>query len=82
MSKKEYEEKIMKFRRTLISISAEDILNTPNNTELGSNIRKKMWEVMETSEPESEMNGKLRTLIGVGAILFIFIATYLIKHIL
>jgi len=75
-----YQEKVTKYRRTLITISAEDIINTPNNADLGEMVRKKMWDVMETPPHEdTEMSGRMRTLIGVGSILFIFIVTYLIK---
>lgn len=35
---------VMKNRTTLITISAEDILNTPNDIELGAKVRQKYWE--------------------------------------
>ena len=40
----DYVTKIMKLRTTLITISAEEIINTPNDFELGEKIRKKYWE--------------------------------------
>jgi hypothetical protein len=49
----DYITKIMKQRTTLITISAEDILNTPNNQELGAKVRQKYWEMTgETPEPQ------------------------------
>ena len=49
----EYITKIMKQRTTLITISAEDILNTPNDQELGAKVRQKYWEMTgETPEPQ------------------------------
>lgn len=49
----DYVTKIMKQRTTLITISAEDILNTPNNQELGEKVRQKYWEMTgETPEPQ------------------------------
>ena len=37
-------EEIMKRRTTLITISAEDILSTPNDMELGAKVRKLYYE--------------------------------------
>jgi hypothetical protein len=49
----DYITKIMKQRTTLITISAEDILNTPNDQELGAKLRQKYWETTgETPEPQ------------------------------
>lgn len=49
----DYITKIMKQRTTLITISAEDILNTPNDQELGAKLRQKYWETIgETPEPQ------------------------------
>jgi hypothetical protein len=43
----------MKNRTTLITISAEDILNTPNDQELGAKVRQKYWELTkETPTPQ------------------------------
>jgi hypothetical protein len=43
---------VMKNRTTLITISAEDILNTPNDMELGAKVRQKYWEITgETPKP-------------------------------
>ena len=36
--------RIMKNRTTLVTISAEDILNTPNDMELGAKVRKQYYE--------------------------------------
>ena len=53
----DYATKIMKNRTTLITISAEDILNTPNDMELGAKVRKLYWEITgETSEPQMICN--------------------------
>jgi hypothetical protein len=50
-SNDEYLTTVMKNRTTLITISAEDILNTPNDQELGTKVRRKYWEeVGETPE--------------------------------
>ena len=38
-------EKLMENRRTLITISAEDILNTPNDMELGAKVREIYWNL-------------------------------------
>jgi hypothetical protein len=44
---------VMKNRTTLITISAEDILNTPNDMELGAKVRQKYWELTgKTLEPQ------------------------------
>ena len=49
----DYITKIMKQRTTLITISVEDILNTPNDQELGAKVRQKYWEMTgETPEPQ------------------------------
>jgi hypothetical protein len=49
----DYITKIMKQRTTLITISAEDILNTPNDQELGAKVRQKYWDTTgETPEPQ------------------------------
>jgi len=42
----DYQNKIMKFRTTLVTLTAEDIIDTPNNSELGAKVRKKMWEII------------------------------------
>jgi hypothetical protein len=46
----DYVSKIMKLRTTLITISAEDIINTPNDFELGEKVRRKYWESQSTNE--------------------------------
>jgi len=43
----DYQNKVMKYRTTLITITAEDIIDTPNDMALGAKVRKKMWEVMD-----------------------------------
>jgi hypothetical protein len=44
---------VMRNRTTLITISAEDILGTSNDQELGAKVRRKYWEVnSETPEPQ------------------------------
>lgn len=49
----DYSTKIMKQRTTLITISGEDILRTPNDQELGAKVRKMYWEATdEISEPQ------------------------------
>lgn len=40
---KNYIKEVMKNRTTLITISAEDILNTPNDSDLGAKIREIYW---------------------------------------
>lgn len=39
--------RIMKNRTTLVTISAEDILNTPNDMELGRKVRKQYYNITE-----------------------------------
>lgn len=41
----DYIKKTMKNRTTLITISAEDILNTPNDFELGQKVRNAYWSI-------------------------------------
>ena len=36
---------VMKNRTTLVTISAEDILNTPNDMELGAKVREIYWNL-------------------------------------
>lgn len=47
-----YASTVMKNRTTLITISAEDILSTPNDMELGAKIRQKYWELYGEQKPE------------------------------
>jgi rubrerythrin len=44
-----YISNVMKLRTTLITISAEDIVNTPNDFELGEKVRRKYWETTNTN---------------------------------
>jgi hypothetical protein len=37
-------EEIMRRRTTLITVSEEDVLNTPNDSELGALVRRRYWE--------------------------------------
>ena len=41
----DYVTRTMRNRTTLITISAEDILGTPNDMELGAKVRQKYWEL-------------------------------------
>ena len=53
-SDNDYITTVMKNRTTLITISAEDILNTPNDMELGSLVRKKYWEMNGETPEENQ----------------------------
>jgi hypothetical protein len=49
----EYLNRVMRNRTTLITISAEDILDTPNDQQLGAKVRQKYWDIIgETPEPQ------------------------------
>lgn len=50
----DYATKVMKNRTTLITISAEDILNTPNDMELGAKVRKLYWEITGETPQENQ----------------------------
>jgi hypothetical protein len=54
-SSEDYITRVMKNRTTLITISAEDILNTPNDQELGAKVRQKYWDITGTT-PEPLMS--------------------------
>ena len=43
-TKNSYIERTMKLRTSLVTISAEDILNTPNDQQLGAKVRQMYWE--------------------------------------
>jgi len=43
----EYVANTMRNRTTLITISAEEILDTPNDMELGAKIREKYWDLLK-----------------------------------
>jgi len=47
----EYIERTMRNRRTLITISAEDILDTPNDQELGAKVRERYNRQHEPTSP-------------------------------
>jgi len=42
-----YIKEVMKNRTTLITISAEDILNTPNDSDLGAKVRQMYWSTRD-----------------------------------
>lgn len=48
-----YVTEVMKRRRQLITISVEDVLETPNDSELGAKVRKMCWEVYRTNDIEN-----------------------------
>ena len=49
----DYVSRVMRNRTTLITITAEDILDTPNDQQLGAKIRQRYWEISgETPEPQ------------------------------
>jgi hypothetical protein len=52
----DYISRVMKNRTTLITISAEDILNTPNDMELGAKVRGHYWSIYGDSEPPIQNN--------------------------
>jgi rubrerythrin len=54
IQEEDYVTKVMKLRTTLVTISAEDILNTPNDYELGEKVRRKYWEL--TKENTNQNN--------------------------
>ena len=50
----DYVSRIMKHRTSLITISAEDILNTPNDMELGAKVRRAYWSIYGDKEAPEE----------------------------
>lgn len=50
----DYLSNVMKNRTTLITISAEDILNTPNDQQLGAKVRQAYWSIYGDSEAPIE----------------------------
>ena len=48
-----YIERTMKLRTSLVTISAEDILNTPNDALLGAKIRQMYWDVYGETKKSS-----------------------------
>lgn len=48
-----YVDTVMKNRTTLITISAEDILNTPNDADLGAKVRRMYWETQQGKTTKS-----------------------------
>lgn len=53
-SQEDYITKTMKNRTTLITISAEDILGTPNDMELGAKVRQVYWSIYGDKEAPLE----------------------------
>ena len=54
-TQEDYITKTMRNRTTLITVSAEDILGTPNDMELGAKVRQKYWELYgEQSSTENQ----------------------------
>lgn len=43
----DYITKVMKRRTTLVTISAEEILDTPNNSILGLKVREMLWSLFD-----------------------------------
>lgn len=58
-----YISKVMKNRTTLITISAEDILNTPNDQELGAKVRQAYWSIYGDQDAPEE-NGWVCSICG------------------
>ena len=52
-SNNDYITRVMKNRTTLVTITAEDILNTPNDMELGAKVRQMYWEIYGEPKPET-----------------------------
>jgi hypothetical protein len=50
-TEEDYVTKTMRNRTTLITISAEDILSTPNDMELGAKVRQRYWELHGEQKP-------------------------------
>jgi len=50
----EYVSNVMKNRTRLVTISAEDILNTPNDMELGAKVRRAYWSIYGDAEAPIE----------------------------
>jgi hypothetical protein len=50
----DYISNVMKNRTTLITISAEDILNTPNDQQLGAKVRQAYWSIYGDKEAPIE----------------------------
>ena len=50
----DYASTVMKNRTTLVTVTAEDILNTPNDQELGAKVRQAYWSIYGDSEPPIE----------------------------
>lgn len=50
----DYVTRTMKNRTTLLTISAEDILGTPNDMQLGAKVRQQYWDTY--GKPEKEPN--------------------------
>lgn len=53
-SNNDYLSQVMKNRTTLITISAEDILNTPNDSDLGAKVRAMYWSIYGDKKTKEE----------------------------
>ena len=49
-TKNDYIKRTMKLRTSLVTISAEDIVNTPNDMELGAKVRQAYWSIYGDNE--------------------------------
>ena len=43
----DYISRTMRYRTTLLTITAEDVINTPNDAELGALVRQRCWDLLE-----------------------------------
>lgn len=59
----DYVTETMKKRRTLVTISVEDIMNTPNDSQLGEKVRKMCWEIYNKNT-ETEKNSWVCSICG------------------
>ena len=48
----DYLSNVMRHRRSLITMSGDEILNTPNDSELGAKVRQRYWETYEDKSPK------------------------------
>lgn len=63
-NRNDYLNETMNKRRTLITISVEDVMNTPNDSELGEKIRKLCWETYHNKKDEEKKNIWVCTICG------------------
>ena len=50
----DYIVRVMRNRTTLVTITAEDILDTPNDQELGAKVRQRLYEIQQEELPQSK----------------------------